>query len=198
MAKRTVKCQYCEVSDTPKEEMAYDLVGKKETKKYIHHGCFQDYLEDKAFKEKERQEMDILVEVIKDIYNVKVLPNSAYPFLQDLRNGNRFFGKYDYNYKKGYSYALIAETFEYCSETIQTYNEIKDFKGSVVNALRYGLAIVCDKLAYVEKRKAVKEVEGLKIAKRMEKIEKGEQRFESNYKKPDKSKKVNISDFLDE
>lgn len=195
---RNIKCQHCGVSDTPKEEMSFDLVGKNQTKKYFHkEPCFDKYLKEKAFKEQERIELDKLVEVIKDLYGVKTLPHQVFPFLQELRNGTRFFGKYDYKYKEGYSYSLIADTFEYCSETIEYWNANKNFQG-FVNAFRYGLAIVCDKLATVEKRNKSKESANNRIEKHLENMEEVGQEFESNYKKPSKSKKVDITDFLDD
>lgn len=193
---RNIKCQQCLVSDTPKDEMKFDLVGKNQTKKYFHHECYDTYLKEKAFKEKERVELDGLVEVIKEIYGVKQLPHSVYPFLQELRNGTRFFGKYDYKYKQGYSYALIAETFNFCSETIEFWNANKKFNG-FSNALRYGLAIVCDKLSIVEQRQKQRESQKVKLDKYVEKMEEDGQEFESSYQKPSKSKN-DISDFLDD
>lgn len=184
------------VSDTPKDEMKFDLVGKNQTKKYFHEDCFDKYLADKAFKENERVELDKLIEVIKEIYGVKIIHHSVYPFLQDLRNGTKFFGKYDYKYKEGYSYSLIAETFEYCSETIEYANARKNFNG-FSNALRYGLAIVCDKLSFVENRRKTRENQKVRMEKHMENIEDVGQEFETNYKKPSKSN-TDITAFLDD
>lgn len=150
------KCQYCNLKDTVAEEMKFEVVGvKRPLKKYYHHKCHELFLADKAFKEKERLELDGLVEVIHKLYGVSNLPPYIYAKIQDLRNGNRFFGKYDYKYKAGYSYDLIRQTFEYCSDTIERANATKNFNGSLNTALSYGLAIVCDKLSYVENRETV-------------------------------------------
>lgn len=178
--------------DATKDEMEVERVGK--ANKYFHKECYIKYLEDKAFKEQERQELDKLVEVIKEIYGVKVIPNSAYPFLQDLRNGTKFFGRYDYSYKKGYRYNLIAETFHYCSETIHYWNLHKSFNG-FMGAFRYGLAIVCDKLSIVEQRKRDREMREA-ISTRREETQNNlneELAFVDRVKKKDE---MDISDLL--
>lgn len=191
-----VKCQHCNIKDTDRDDMNFELATNGKTKKYYHKSCHEEYLKDKEFKENERVELDKLVEVIKNIYGVKILPNSAYPFLQDLRNGTKFFGKYDYKYKEGYTYDLIAETFEYCSDTIEYYNARKSFNG-FIGALRYGLAIVCDKLSIVEQRRKHRENQERFIEKQIENMGYDGQEFESTYKKPKKSKS-DISEFLDD
>ena len=194
---RTVKCQRCGISDTVKDDLEFELVGeKKPQKKYYHKSCYQEHLKDKAFKEKERKELDELIEVIKDIYGAKVIPNNIYPYLQDLRNGTRFFGKRDYKYKQGYSYELIKETFEYTSETIQYWNARKDFNG-LTSALRYGLAIVCDKLHTVEERKNKAERQKMMLEKFVKQDELEGQEYATTYKKPSKSKS-DITEFLDD
>lgn len=192
---KMIKCQHCLVSDTPKDEMTFDLAGKNLTKKYLHVECYDDYMKKKAFKEKERIELDMLNEAIKEIYGIKKVPSVAFPMLNELRNGTDFYGRYDYKYKEGYSYALIAETFLFCSESIAYANSTKSFNNSFLNAFRYGLAIVCDKLDAVEKRLASKEVQKNRIAQHTENFN-DEEEFQSSYKKPSKSSN-DITDFLD-
>ena len=194
---RTIKCQRCKVSDTVKAEMAVEYVGAKNTPKYYHKSCFEEHLKEKEFKEKERKELDKLVNVIKNIYGVKKLPNPVYPLLQDLRNGTEFFGKFDYKYKEGYTYDLIAETYEYCTDTIEYWNTRKNF-GGFTHAFRYGLAIVCDKLSIVEQRRKDREKQRLMIEKQIENMKGDDQIFESNFKKKTPSKNVDIMDFLDD
>lgn len=197
MAGKTRKCQWCEEQGLL-EKMTFEWSNaKKPTKKFYHmDNCYEKYLEDKKFKEEERIELDKLIEVIKGIYGVKVVPSSIYPYLQDLRNGTKFFGKYDYMYKKGYTYDLIAETFDYCSETIQYWNGIKSFNG-LTSALKYALAIVCDKLQVVENRKKQREKQRLLIEKHMENVDEEDQIFETSFKKKEKSSN-DITDFLDD
>ena len=191
----TRKCQWCKEKGLL-EEMLFETVGnKKPVKKFYHENCYNEYAKEKEFKEKERQELDKLVEVIKKIYGVKSIPNPAYPYLQDLRNGTKFFGKYDYKYKQGYPYDLIAETFEYCSDTIEYWNGRKSFNG-FTNALRYGLAIVCDKLSVVEEKRKQHEKNKIAIEKHIEQMDDDSQVFETSYKKKDKN--TDISSFLDD
>ncbi|MCY8549403.1 hypothetical protein MOD25_05735 [Bacillus haynesii] len=196
MAKMTRKCQYCGLDDTHVDEMEFEYVGKKKPqKKYYHKHCWEKHLKEKEFREKERKELDRLVETIKNIYGLKKFPNNIYPYLQDLRNGTEFFGKHDYKYKEGYSYDLITEAFEYCSETIENANRKKSFSGAT-NAIRYGLTIVCNKLSIVEERRRQKEEQERQIRKHVENISEEEYIFENSYKKP--SKHTDITDFLDD
>lgn len=191
---RLVKCQKCGISDTPKDQMEFEEIGAKKTKKYYHKDCFQDHLKDKEFKEQERVELDKLVELIKSIYGVKAIPNPCYPYLQDLRNGTKFFGKFDYKYKQGYTYDLIAETFDYCTDTIEYWNGRKNFSG-FSSALRYGLAIVCDKLSVVEQRRKDRERQQRLIEAQVEQEQANSQEFKTSFKK--KKSNTDITDFLD-
>jgi hypothetical protein len=200
MAKRTVKCQKCGISDTPKEEMEFYLAGnKKPQKKYYHKGeCWQAYLKDKAFKAEEQVKKDLLNDTLKEIYGVKEVPSSAWTLLEALRGGNPVFGarqNMSKRYKEGYDYILIKETFEHCSETIEYYNRTKNFDG-FLGAFKYALTIIIDKIYFVEQRKKERERQQLKIDKHLESVEENNQVFETNYKKPAKNKS-DITDFLD-
>jgi hypothetical protein len=196
MAKQTTwKCKRCGVSDTHKDDMEVEYVGEKKTPQRYHRHCYQEHLEEKVFKEQERKELDVLVEKIKEIYGVKTIPNSCYPYLQDLRNGTKFFGKYDYKYKEGYTYDLIAETFDYCSDTIEYWNGRKNFNG-FTSALRYGLAIVCDKLSVVEQRRKDKERQDMLIDLHVASTGEESEEFVSSFKKKKKAN-TDITDFLD-
>lgn len=193
--KQTRICQRCRLDDTHVDDMKFELVGiKNPQKKFYHEKCFEKHMKLKEFKEQERKELDILAEKIKEIYGLKQIPNTIFPFLQDLRNGNKFFGKYDYNYKKGYPYDLIAETFEFCASTIEYWNGRKQFNGAT-HAIRYGLAIVCDKIHIVDERRKKKERDKILIEQSTKNNDYEE--FESNYKKP-KRKENDISQFLDD
>jgi hypothetical protein len=192
---RNVKCQWCGISDTPKDEMMFEMTtGKKPVRKNYHKSCYNDFLKDKEFKQKEAEELDKLVEKIKEIFGAKAVPSSIYPYLQDLRNGTRFFGKYDYKYKEGYTYDLIAETFDYCSETIEYWVARKSFNG-LTSALKYSLAIVCDKLQVVENRRKQREKQRMLIEKHIENVDGENQEFGTSYKK---KKQVEDLDFLDD
>lgn len=174
--------------------MEFEEIGAKKTKKYYHKDCFQDHLRDKEFKEKERVELDKLIELIKSIYGVKDVPKGCYPYLQDVRNGTKFFGKFDYKYKQGYPYDLITETFDYCTDTIEYWNGRKNFSG-FSSALRYGLAIVCDKLSVVEQRRKDRERQQRLIEAQVEQEQASSQEFKTSFKK--KKSNTDITDFLD-
>lgn len=199
MAGRKVKCQYCGVTDTPKDEMEFELVGKtKPVRKYYHQTCYQKFLEDKRFKEKEAEELDKLKTTIEDIFGIKQLPNQVYPFLQKLRNGEQVFGRQNIGkrYKEGYTYSLIEETFRYCEDTIQYWLGVKDFNG-FMGAFKYALSIVIDKIYYVEQRVKERESRQAMIDKHIEHVETTDIMFESNYKKKSNNND-DILDFLDD
>jgi len=196
---RKVKCQYCGITDTPKTEMEFELVGKtRPVRKYYHKTCYQKFLEDKKFKEKEAEELDSLRQTIEDIFGIKQLPNQAYPFLQKLRNGEQVFGKQNMGkrYKQGYTYKLIEETFRYCEDTIHYWLGVKGFNG-FMGAFKYALSIVIDKIYYVEQRVKERESKQAMIDKHIEHVEATDVIFESNYKKKSNNND-DILDFLDD
>ncbi|MFS0905695.1 hypothetical protein AB3N02_21865 [Priestia aryabhattai] len=199
MGKVTRKCQICGIDDTHMDDMKFEVVGiKRPQKKYYHELCYEEHLKQQAFKDKEAKELDELRLVIQEIYGIDPLPNPAYPFLQKIRNGEPALAgkkKYDKRYKEGYSYPLIKETFEYCSDSIERANATKNFDG-FMGAFRYGLAIIIDKLYFVEQRARKREQQKRQIEKHVEELAGTEQTFETSYKKPKKSK-VDISAFLD-
>lgn len=199
MAGRKVKCQWCGVTDTPKDEMEFELVGKtKPVRKYYHQTCYQKFLEDKRFKEKEAEELDKLKTTIEDIFGIKQLPNQAYPLLQKLRNGEQVFGKQNMGkrYKEGYTYSLIEETFRHCEDTIHYWLDRINSDG-FMGAFKYALAIVIDKIYFVEQRAKEREDKDKMIEKHIEQVEVSDVMFESNYKKKNK-KDDDILDFLDD
>ena len=201
MAKETWKCQWCGVSDTHEKDMNIELVGdKKPLKKRYHKHCHVEYLKDKKFKEEEQIKQDALDLVLKDIYGVKQIPTQAWTLLQHMRNGDPVFGKrqrISKRYKEGYDYLLIKETFEYCSETIEYWNSVKNFDG-FMGAFKYALSIVIDKIYIVEQRVKDREKRKQLIEMHLEKVEaEGFEDFETSYKKPSKSSN-DLSDFLDD
>lgn len=200
MAKKTRKCLYCKIDDTNMEDMEVEFVesGTKTLRKHYHKDCYIKLLEERKFKAKEAEELNKLVDVISKLYGVKTLPNIVYVQIQGLRNGTKFFGKKDYKYKEGYTYDLIAETFEYCSETIEFWNSRKSFDGAT-GAIRYGLAIVCDKLFVVEQRRKRRDEQRRLAELHLQKV--NENDFDddtnNNYRRPTKDK-GDITDFLDD
>lgn len=197
--KKTRKCQLCGIDDTPIEKMKSETVGgKRPIEKYFHDKCHLLYLEKKERIERELLELDELRLVIQKIFAVDPLPQQAYPLLQKIRNGEPITGKNNSGkrYKEGYSYSLIREAFEHCEDTITYWNGAKDFNG-FMNAFRYALAIVIDKLYVVEQKVAQREQQKILMEKHIERLEDVEHEYETSYKKPSKSK-TDISDFLDD
>lgn len=198
---RKVKCQWCEITDTPKSEMEFELVGnKRPVRKYYHKHCYQDFLKDKEFKEQEQKELDSLVETIEDIFGLRKqkLPKQAYPFLQKLRNGEQVFGRQTMGkrYKQGYKYSLIEKTFIHCEDTIHE-SLARISPDGFMGAFKYSLAIVIDKIYFVEQREEERKAKQSMAEKHMENVEVSDDLFESNYQKKDKNDD-DILDFLDD
>lgn len=130
--------------------MVIDYIGKQ--KKRFHHNCHKQYLEDQEFKRKEKEELDDLVETIKEVHNIEIIPNQFYSYLQDLRNGNELFGRIGQKKsKQGYTYMTIARTYEYCRDSIDWARNNRDFKGTLP-MLKYTMAIIRDKISQVDYR----------------------------------------------
>lgn len=195
-----VKCQYCNVKDTDRDDMEKEVVGKKnKTNKYYHKDCYEKFLVDKKFKEEERLEKDELVNTIMKIYNVKALPPQFYPLLESLRNGQNVFGAKQNTgkrYKQGYSYKLIEKTYIYCEDTIEYWNNRKSFE-SLIGALKYGLAIIINKIYKVEQIEKDEESKRIMMENQLNSIDNGEYLdFDSNYKR--KNDDSDITDFLED
>ena len=189
MAKKTRKCNLCKIEDTLKEDMEFEMVGvKKPVPKYYHKKCFEIRMKEKAINEQERLEKDKLCEVIKEIYGIKSIPNTFFPHLQELRDGG---GK-----REGYTFDVLAETFNYCSDTIEYWLSVKDFN-DLTGALKYGLSIVSNKAFIIENRRKDQETQQRLIDKQEEKEAVEETEFKSNYKKKEK-KELDLTDFLDD
>jgi hypothetical protein len=198
MAGKTRKCQWCKEQGSL-DSMVVEMVGNtKPVRKFYHNNCHVKYLEDKAFKEHEAKELDKLTETIKRIYGVKELPRTAFTLLQNLRNGEPVFGKRQQigkRYKQGYTYSLIEETFDHCSDTIEYWNGVKSFDG-FMGAFKYALTIVIDKIYFVEQRAVERAKKQNLIEKHIAETQHEEQEFESSYKK--KTSNTDITDFLDD
>ena len=141
---RKVICVFC------KEQDDRDIMTKLKTR-YIHYECLEKYKEEAKFKEREKKELDRLVEYIKEVHNIKIVPNTFFPFLQDLRNGNTRRGQIvgEKKYKEGYEYNVIRYTYRRYKDNVKWAIKNKSFEGTF-NMLKYTLAIVSDKIAKVE------------------------------------------------
>lgn len=198
--KTTWKCQLCGVSDTHEDDMDFEMAGtKKPLKMRYHKDCFIEHLKAKEFRAEDQLKQDALDQTLKEIYGVSQVPSQAWTLLEKLRNGDRVFGAkqtLSKRYKEGYDYLLIKETFEYCSETIEYWNSVKNFNG-FMGAFKYALTIVIDKIYIVEQRAKQREKQKIMVEKHIENIDVEDYGYESSYKKPSKSK-ADITDFLDD
>jgi hypothetical protein len=191
-----VICQWCREKDDR------DIM-VKDTKGYYHvEKCSAAHLADKEFKRTEREKQTKLAEKIAEVYgleNIQLIPSQFYPFLEDLRNDSKLFGRLGKSYKNGIPYEGIAYTYDYCKEKISSardYINQKDggFKNFLAE-LKYGLAIIKNNLADAKEH-------SIRHYKRKDEQEKSQQQtetndmtveVESNYKK---KKKGDISNLL--
>lgn len=117
----------------------------EEDKRYYHlEYCHDKYLKLKDFKANERKELDSLATTITKIHrltSVNTIPNTFYPYIQELRNDSVLFGRVSKRYKQGITYQTIEDTYSYCSEKIEWARGNKEFK-NLMAELRYCFAIV--------------------------------------------------------
>jgi hypothetical protein len=144
---RKVKCRACLQFDDKEKMVKEDKAG------YFHEGeCYEKYLRHKQFKEKENAELDELYITIKEIYGLEIVPKQLFPLLQDIRNGNvNNRGKVK-KYKQGVPYRIINEAYLMAKNDIQKARTYKQFT-STLGELKYGLAIVMDRINEIAKRK---------------------------------------------
>jgi hypothetical protein len=138
-----VICQWCREKDD-RDIMVKDTKGYYHTEK----GCHRKFLNDKEFKRIEREKQTKLAEKIAEVYgleNIQLIPSQFYPFLEDIRNDSKLFGRLGKAYKNGIPYEGIAYTYDYCKEKIKDARRTKVFKNFLME-LRYGLAIVKNNL----------------------------------------------------
>ncbi len=197
MAKgRKYKCPICEVYDY-EDSMVVEKIGGQN--KRIHKvDCYRKYEQEKEFKKKEREELDELVEVIKETHDIGIIPNQFFSHLQDIRNGNELFGKVGQKKSKdGYTYKVIAETYKDCQDSINWAKANKDFKNAM-GMLLYTKAIIKDNVwkvaAREENKKNVQEQYQMDENKDVERFE-HIARQPKKYKK--KKKNVDVSKFMD-
>ncbi|TCI26685.1 hypothetical protein EVJ32_04745 [Exiguobacterium sp. SH5S4] len=196
------KCKWC------KEEVAKEeaMVIEKETgqllksgkpkvlRSYYHEDCMDKYLEDKEKKLIEQEQLDALVKTIIAIHSIRPedFPQRFYVDIQDIRNGYRRGDRKQVKSKSGTPYYVIESAYEYVRSNIE-YAKLQKSFDSIYGEMRYGLAIMRDKLPMIRQR----ELERIR-AKRAAKKQLKEKVFRddrANYK--NKKYENDISDFLD-
>lgn len=137
-----VKCCYCKQQDDI-ENMIIIYSGK--TKKYCHEKC-------KTFNEREKEELNNLVETIKNILNIKTIPPRFYPFLQDLRNGTDKCNRMTVSKsKKGYRYLIIEKTYDTYKKVIIQGIRLKKIEDDMKKLL-YAYAIISPKCGIIRNK----------------------------------------------
>lgn len=208
MARRTVKCQQCdEKQPFNEEEMTFiekvSDSGRK-TKKYFHIKCLNKYEEEQTFLDKEKAELDELVEVAGAIHEAPKPPNLAhqlpriwYHMIQDFRNGtSRYTRNFKKRYKKGIPYHVIAEAYKLSKDSIRWAKMDKNFKDTT-SEVRYSLAIVSNKIPdALKKQQRDEHMAKVEKVREQEEIERLEHERETVYKKQQKAS-YDISDLLD-
>jgi hypothetical protein len=139
LAERLLKCPICGQYGHKR-----DMI-REDDKRYYHiEYCHDKWKRDKEFKQKEKEELDSLVNTIVRLHklqSVATFPRTFYPFIQELRNDSVLFGKIERRYKEGLTYKTIEDTYLYCSEKIEWARGNKEFK-NIMSELKYCFAIV--------------------------------------------------------
>lgn len=197
---RVLKCRHCDAKDSEeKVKHVHTTSGGKSINMYFHLECYEEWLKEKEFKEKEQEELDKLVDVIMEVHDIDKIPHHFYPYIQDLRNGSVMLGKKRKKYKEGFEYDVIAQTYKSCKESIRYWKNAKDF-GGTLGELKYCFAIINDKINIVKKRldkkKHRQEIDKAKEAiEQQRKLETPSVNVEVKFKKQER--KDDISRFLD-
>ena len=185
-----VKCKFCNIQD---EKTSMTKVDSR----YVHNDCLDEYNSEIEFKKKEHKDLAKLMEYIKKVHNIEVIPNQFYPFIQDLRNGNARRGKIigTQKYKEGYSYYVIALTYKYIKPQIKWAIRNKNFNGSS-SMLRYTYAILVDKISVVNKKLIRKQEKDASEDSAIKHVQETVGSFGGTSYKYKKQKKTDISKLL--
>ena len=182
---RDVKCVFCNKYDN--RDIMTNL-----KKRYIHYECLEKHKKDAEFKKREKKELDRLVDYIKEVHHIKMVPSTFYPFINDLRNGNTRRGKIvgEVKFKKGYEYNVIRYTYRRYKGNVEWAIRNKSFKGTM-SMLKYTMAIVVDKINSVNN-----DYQKSKVAKKREESFIQNDKRVKEYKYTKNKDKNDISDIL--
>lgn len=196
------KCKWCK--EDVNKELA--IVIEKETgtllksgkpkklRSYFHEECIDKHLDFEEKKIVEQEQLDSLIRKIIDIHNIRKedVPRQFYIDIQDIRNGHRFGNRKNVRSKGGTPYYVIEMAYDQARYSIE-YAKLQKSFDSCYGELKYGLAIMRDKMPLVRQRE-LERIRAKKAAKKQLK-EKVFDNIESNYK--NKKYENDISDFLD-
>jgi ribosomal protein S19 len=148
ISKRSYKCLVCSEKYLDDDMIIVEKVGKS-NRRVCKGGCHNKYLADKEKKRIEKEQLDDLVEVIKEVHGIEIIPPQFYSYLQDIRNGNELFGRVGTKKsKQGYSYKEIAETYKSITDSINWALSAKQFTNTM-NMLKYTRSILLNNISTV-------------------------------------------------
>lgn len=201
---RQLKCQVCGEKDIKENMEAYEKPqpNGKVLREYCHKGeCWDKYIKDRTFKDKENKELDSLYQVIKSIHKMDIIPHTFFSgYLQPVRNGNFKLGKRVVRKKEGYPFPIIEKAYNLAKPNIlyAKKNGYGDIEKSALSELRYCFAIVIDKLPLAMKQMKQDEREQV-IAKELSEATSQSDVVHANTEVKFKKKKVHrdMTQFLD-
>lgn len=177
-----VKCRYCEYKDD-KNKMVFEESGKQ--KKYFHEKCYEKYLIKKKKQEEESHYLSQIIDILKKIHEIEVLPSSSINYIKKMRKEK---------YPK-ISFRYILQTYNDYYKDIKYWLDKKKQKenfNGINNEIRYTFAIMEDKLPKVlkkeknKKKKHKQKQEEEKVMKEATNIIKKMREKELNIKNKDK------------
>jgi hypothetical protein len=146
---RKVKCRFCQIAELyPEKDMFVELAGKHgDTKKYWHYDCYEKELVRREKTKVETDEWDDLLNTIKEIHDIDVVPTDLITTLQDLRNGTERYREHKkIGYKQGVKYPIIKKAYEMSKKKIQWVKGNKKFKNTK-GECKYCFMIVREKIS---------------------------------------------------
>lgn len=183
-------CKHCKKRDDINNFIAIKKDENK-NKAYYHVKCYEEYNLQREQIEIDNKEKDNLVKTVCEIYNIAIssIPTDYFVSLSNLRNGDALYGKKSKS-KEGYSYKVIEYTYKKYGNYLKGLKNTKNFK-SIRSELKYGLAIIADKIYYINKQyqNYIKDKE-INIKKELK------QNYVNNYDKNKTKNDSDISSFL--
>jgi hypothetical protein len=149
---RVVKCPQCNEYEIFADRLKMKIFEKGSRKFYLHDDCYEKFVHQKEMQEKENIEKGKLYEFIKKIHDKKIIPNSFWFRIEDLRNGNfnKFTKMTRVNKKEGFTYPVIYKAYDLAKEQIRKTKGKINFQ-SDFSEFYYCLKIVENYLLKAEK-----------------------------------------------
>jgi hypothetical protein len=129
-----VKCPHCLEYELKKEKdkMVQIKVGK--VNRYLHENCYQDYVFNEKVKQKNIIMRDQLGDYLKQLHNIKLIPQNFWFAIEDIRNGSERFQerrKIKNGKREGYNYDVILKAYQLKNKNISWAIQNKKFHNKV-------------------------------------------------------------------